>query len=96
MERALTWLNLYGHEAVWHKRQNSLKTPKHHFLPVFEIMSDSLTTIWRPGIGVGVTQRHCVFKPNSNLSLDMLNHELPSLSPVSMPNGDKIVAYLVT
>ena len=32
--------------------------------------------LWRPGIGVGVTQF-------SNLSRDMLNHELPSLSPVS-------------
>ena len=32
---------------------------------------------WRPGIGIYVTQRHCVFK--------LLNHDLPSLSPVSMP-----------
>jgi hypothetical protein len=36
---------------------------------------------WRPGIAVSVTKRHCV----SSLSRDMLNHELPSLSPVSMP-----------
>ncbi len=28
-----------------HKPKNSLKTPKMHFLPVFELMSDSLTTI---------------------------------------------------
>ena len=34
----------------------------------------------RPGIGIYVT-RDTVF---SNLSRDMLNHELPSLSPVSM------------
>jgi hypothetical protein len=41
----LTWLNLYGCEAVRHKPQNSLKTPKMHFLPVFEHMLDSLTTM---------------------------------------------------
>ena len=35
---------------------------------------------WRPGIAISVTQRHCV----SSLSRDMLNHELPSLSPVSI------------
>ena len=23
-------------------------------------------TVWRPGIGVNVTQRHCVFKPITN------------------------------
>jgi hypothetical protein len=39
MQRALIWLNLYGCEAVRHKPQNSLKTPKTHFLPVFELMS---------------------------------------------------------
>jgi hypothetical protein len=37
--------NLYGCEAVGHKLKNSLKTQKMHFLPVFELMSDSLTTI---------------------------------------------------
>ena len=45
MQMALTWLNQYGFEAVRHERQNSLKTPKMHFLPVFELMSDSLMTI---------------------------------------------------
>jgi hypothetical protein len=29
---------------VWLKPQNSLKTQETHFLPVFELMSDSLTT----------------------------------------------------
>ena len=29
-----------------HKRKNSLKTPKMHFLPVFELTLDSLTTIY--------------------------------------------------
>ena len=43
--KPLTWLNLYGREAFRHKRQNSLKTPKTHFLPVFELMSDSPITI---------------------------------------------------
>ena len=43
MRRALVWLNLYSCEAVQQKPQNSLKTPKMHFLPVFELMSDSLT-----------------------------------------------------
>ena len=43
MQRALVCLNLYGCEAVWHKLKNTLKTPKMHFLPVFELMSDSLT-----------------------------------------------------
>jgi hypothetical protein len=38
-------LNLYGCEAVRHKVKNSLKTQKTHFLPVFELMSDSLMTI---------------------------------------------------
>ena len=47
MQMALTWLNLYGYEAVRHKPQNSLKTQKIHFLPVFELMSDSLTTIYQ-------------------------------------------------
>ena len=36
---------VYGHEAVWHKGKNSLKTQKMHFLPVFELTSNSLTTI---------------------------------------------------
>ena len=34
--------------------------------------------VWRPGIGVGVS---C---DPETLSRDMLNHELPSLSPVSI------------
>ena len=45
MRRALVLLNLYGCEAVWHKLKNTLKTPKIHFLPVLEHMSDSLTAI---------------------------------------------------
>ena len=43
MQRALVCLNFWGCEAVWHKLKNTLKTPKMHFLPVFELMSDSLT-----------------------------------------------------
>ena len=43
MQRALIWLNLYGREDVRHKLKNGLKTPKKHFLTVFELMSDSLT-----------------------------------------------------
>ena len=43
MRRALVWLNLYSCEAVQQKLKNTLKTPKMHFLPVFELMSDSLT-----------------------------------------------------
>jgi hypothetical protein len=39
------WFNLYGREAAQHKLKIGLKTPKMHFLPVFELMSDSLTTI---------------------------------------------------
>jgi hypothetical protein len=39
------WLNLYGREAVQHKLKNGLKTQKLHFLPVFELMSDSLMAI---------------------------------------------------
>ena len=42
MPNALTWLNLYGCEAVRHKHKNSLKTSKMHFLQVFELMSGSL------------------------------------------------------
>ena len=45
MRRALMGLNLYGREAARHKLKNGLKTQKMHFLPVFEHMSDSLTTI---------------------------------------------------
>ena len=40
------WLNLYGREAVRQKLKNSLKTQKMHFLSVFELTSDSLTTIY--------------------------------------------------
>ena len=47
MRRALVWLNVYGREAVRHKLWNSQKTQKMYFLPVFELMSDSLTTIYR-------------------------------------------------
>ena len=39
------WLNLYGREAARHKVKNGLKTQKMHFLPVLELMSDSLTAI---------------------------------------------------
>ena len=39
------WLNLYGCETVRHKLKNGLKTQIMHFLPVFELMSDSLTTM---------------------------------------------------
>ena len=35
--RSLAWLNLYGCEAVQHKPQNSLKTPKLYFLPVLSL-----------------------------------------------------------
>ena len=45
MRRALIYLNLYGCEAVRHKGKNSLKTQILHFLPVFALMSDSLTAI---------------------------------------------------
>ena len=45
MQRALVWLNLYGRGAVRHKLKNSLKTQKMHFLPVFELMLDNLTTM---------------------------------------------------
>ena len=31
MPRALMWLNLYGHEAVYHKLKNGLKTKKNAF-----------------------------------------------------------------
>ena len=41
----VAWLNLYGHEAVRRKLKKGLKTQKMHFLPVFELMSDSLTAI---------------------------------------------------
>ena len=45
MRRALMWLNVYGHEAVRSKLKNSLKTQKKHFLSVFELTLDSLSTI---------------------------------------------------
>jgi hypothetical protein len=44
MQGALMWLNLYGREAVQSKLINSLKTQKMHYLPVFELTSDSLST----------------------------------------------------
>ena len=40
------WLNLYVCEDVRHKLKNGLKTQKIHFLSVFELISDSPTTIW--------------------------------------------------
>ena len=46
MWMALILVNLYSREAVLHKCQNSLKTPKMHFLPVFELTLASLTAIW--------------------------------------------------
>ena len=39
------WLNLYVCQAVRHKLKNGLKTQKMHFLPVIELMSDSLPAI---------------------------------------------------
>jgi hypothetical protein len=39
------WFNLYGREAVRCKLKNRQKTQKMHFLPVFELTSDSLSTI---------------------------------------------------
>ena len=38
-------LNLYGCEAVRRKLKDSLKTQKMHFLPVFELTSDSLSAL---------------------------------------------------
>ena len=43
MQRALILLNPCGREAGRHKLKNGLKTQKMHFLPVFELTSDSLT-----------------------------------------------------
>ena len=40
------WLNLYGRETVRRKLKNRQKTQKMHFLPVFELTSDNLSTIW--------------------------------------------------
>jgi hypothetical protein len=37
--------NPYGREAVRLKLKNGLKTQKMHFLPVFELMLDSLTAV---------------------------------------------------
>ena len=37
MQRALVWLNLYGHEPVGHMLRNSLKTQKMHFLTVLSL-----------------------------------------------------------
>ena len=39
MRRALILLKPYGREADRHKLKNGLKTPKMHFLPVFELTS---------------------------------------------------------
>ena len=36
---------LYGPEAIRHKVKNGLKTQEMHFLPVIELISDSLTAI---------------------------------------------------
>ena len=38
MPRALTWLNLYGREAVLHKHKNSLKAPKMHLSFLFIVI----------------------------------------------------------
>jgi hypothetical protein len=46
MQRALMWLNLYGLEALRQKLKNSLKTQKMHFLPIIELMTESLTNIY--------------------------------------------------
>ena len=46
MRRALMGLNLHGREAARHKLKNGQKTQKMHFLPVFELMSDSLTATY--------------------------------------------------
>ena len=46
MRRALIWLKLYSREADRHKLKKGRKTLKMHFLPVLELMSDSLTTMW--------------------------------------------------
>ena len=43
--KELIWLNLYSCGAVWHKASDGQKTLKMYFLPVLELMSDSLTTI---------------------------------------------------
>jgi hypothetical protein len=45
MQRALMWLNLYGREAIRHKLKKGLKTQKMLFLPVLELILDSLTAI---------------------------------------------------
>ena len=45
MRRALILLNIYGREAVQHKLKKGRKTLKMHFLPVLELISDSLTAI---------------------------------------------------
>ena len=41
----------------------------------------AISNEWRPGIALGVTQRQPAIQ---TISRDMLNHELPSLSPVSI------------
>ena len=45
MQRALMWFNLYGRNAVRHKLKNRQKMHFLCFKAVFELMSDSLTTI---------------------------------------------------
>ena len=35
MQWAMMWLNLYGHQAVWHKLKKGVKTQKLHFYPFF-------------------------------------------------------------
>jgi hypothetical protein len=54
----------------------------HLFLQIYVWTITYHFMAWRPGIAVSVTQRHCVL----SLSRDILNHELPSLSPVSIDN----------
>ena len=45
MQRALILLNSFGCEAGRYKLKNGLKTQKMHFLPVIELILDSLTAI---------------------------------------------------
>ena len=39
----------------------------------------SLFLLWRPGIGVGVTQRHCVFKPITWYAKSRATKSIPGL-----------------
>ena len=59
MQRTSMWLNLYGCQAVYRKLKKGLKTHKKHFYPFFELMSDSLTTIY--------VEQHCCLSHQFNL-----------------------------